>query len=341
MPRAAVPLAWGIIGTGSIAADFARALRGSKRCRIASVCGSSPEKSAQFARRHGVPRAARSLEELCGDPAVQAVYVATPHTLHEPHTLAAIDAGKHVLCEKPLAMNAVSAERMIEAARRRGTFLMEAFMYRCHPLVRELAARLAHGEIGEVRHVRADFGFRTERNPSSRLFASELGGGAILDVGCYPMSLARLVAGVVEGGQFAEPARVVGTGFLGPLGADELATAELTFPSGVTAQLTCAVRHAVGTRVVIFGERGRIVLPNPWLPEGRRLGRAASLCVHVDGHDVRAVEVRAQSASYALEAELVADTLPAQEATWPAMIWADTLGNMRALDAWRAATTSG
>jgi len=341
MPRAAASLAWGIIGTGGIAADFARALHGSKRCRIASVCGSSPEKAAQFARRFKVPRAARSLEELCGDPEVQAVYVATPHPLHEPHTLAAIDAGKHVLCEKPLAMDAASAERMIDAARRRGTFLMEAFMYRCHPLVRELAARLAQGEIGEVRHVRADFGFRTERNPASRLYAPELGGGAILDVGCYPMSLARLVAGVAQGGQFAEPVRLAGSGFIGPLGADELASAELTFASGLTAQLTCAVRHAVGTRVVIFGERGRIVLPNPWLPEGTRRGKASSLVVHADGKDVRAVEVRAQAASYALEAELVADTIPAQEAPWPAMIWADTLGNMRALDAWRAATISG
>jgi len=341
MPRAVRTLAWGILGTGAIAGDFTRALRGSKRCRVVSVCGSTPEKAAQFARRFRLPRSARTLAELCADPEIGAVYVATPHPLHEPHTLAAIEAGKHVLCEKPLAMDAASAERMIDAARRRGTFLMEAFMYRCHPLVRELVAHLAQGAIGEVRHIRADFGFRAERNPAGRLFSPALGGGAILDVGGYPMSLARLVAGVAAGGQFAEPVRLSGGGYVGPSGVDELASAHLTFATGVTAELTCAVRHDVGTRVVIFGESGRVILPNPWLPEGDRHGRGSSLLIHRDGQAVRATEVRAQSGSYALEAEVVADALPAQEAPWPAMIWADSLGNMRALDAWRAATTSG
>jgi len=334
-------LTWGIVGTGAIAADFVHALKATERCRVVNVCGSSPEKGAEFARRFRLPRSAGTLEELCADRAVRAVYIATPHPLHEPHALAAIEAGKHVLCEKPLAMDAASAERIIEAARARGTFLMEAFMYRCHPVVQELVGQLGAGAIGEVRHVRADFGFRAERHPRHRLFTPSLGGGAILDVGGYPMSLARLVAGVVEGGQFAEPVKLVGGGFVGPVGADELASAHLTFQSGLTAELTCSVRHHVGTRVVIFGERGRIILPNPWLPEGKRQGRAASLCLEVDGRDVRAWEVRAKAASYALEAELVADCLPAQEAPWPAMIWADTLGNMRALDAWRAAVTSG
>jgi len=341
MAGSTATLAWGIVGTGAIAGDFVRALRGSRRCRVLSACGSSPEKAAQFAGRFRLPRSARTLEELCADPEVQAVYIATPHPLHEPQALVAIAAGKHVLCEKPLAMDAASAERMIDAARLRGTFLMEGYMYRCHPLVRGLVEHLAQGTIGDVRHVRADFGFRVERNPEGRLFAPALGGGAILDVGGYPMSLARLIAGVVAGSQFAEPVKLSGGGFVGPAGADELASAHLTFATGVTAELTCAVRHDVGTRVVIFGERGRIILPNPWLPEGKRQGRMASLLVHADGKDVRAVEVRAQSASYALEADLVADTLPGQEAPWPAMIWADTLGNMRALDAWRAATTSG
>ena len=341
MASGTAPLAYGVIGTGNIAGDFARALRRSKRCRVVSVCGSTPEKAAAFARRFRVPRAARSLEELCTDPAVQAVYVASPHPLHEPHALAAIEAGKHVLCEKPLALSAESAARLIEAARQRGTFLMEGYMYRCHPLVREVIARITDGTIGEVRHVRADFGFRVARDPASRLFAPELGGGAILDVGGYPLSFVRLVAGVVEGGQFAEPTALRGGGFVGPHGADEIASAHLTFATGVTAEIACAVRHDLGTKVVIFGERGRIILPNPWLPGGERQGRVGSLCVHLEGKDVSAVEVRAPAPSYALEADLVAESLPAQEAPWPAMIWADTLGNMSALDAWRAATSSG
>ena len=286
-------LAWGVIGTGAIAADFVRALRRSTRCRVVSVCGSVPEKATRFARRWRIPRAAKTLEELCADPQIGAIYVATPHVLHELHTLAAIEAGKHVLCEKPLALDAAGAERMIEAARRRGTFLMEGFMYRCHPLVRELLARLAQGMIGEVRHVNADFGYRVARDPTHRLFAPALGGGAILDVGGYPMSLVRLIAGVVEGGQFAEPTALAGGGFIGPAGADELATAQLRFASGMTAALSCAVRHETGMRVVIYGERGRIILPNPWFPGGERQGRVASLCTHVEGRNLEAVEVRA------------------------------------------------
>ncbi len=273
-------LGFGVIGTGGIAADFARALRDSKRCQVVTVCGSSPQKAAVFAKRWRLSKAAASVEELCADPAVEAVYVATPHPLHEPHALAAIAAGKHVLCEKPLAMDAASAERIIEAARARGTFLMEGFMYRCHPLLSEVIARLAQGTIGELRHVRADFGFCAPRNPAGRLFAPELGGGAILDVGGYPMSLVRLLAGIAQGLPFADPTELTGNGFVGPGGADELASALLRFGSGMTAEVTCSVRHDVGTRVVIFGEKGRIVLPNPWLPGGERQPRPPAFCEH-------------------------------------------------------------
>jgi predicted dehydrogenase len=337
----ASPLGWGVIGTGAIASDFTRSLRGSKLCRVVSVCGSAPEKARAFARRWKLPSFSASLPDLLERPDVQAVYVATPHPLHEPHAISCIEAGKHVLCEKPFTLDAAGAERVIDSARRRGTFLMEAFMYRCHPLIEALAAELKAGVIGEVRHVRADFGFSVPRAPSSRLFNPALGGGAILDVGCYPMSLVRLIAGVVSGEPFAEPVAIRGAGFLGASGVDEIASATLRFASGMTAEVACAVRHHLGTRVVIFGELGRVVLPNPWLPGGERHGRATSLVVHLDGRPPQGIEIRARASSYALEAELVARSLPAQEAPWPAMSWADTLGNMQALDAWRAATTSG
>jgi predicted dehydrogenase len=334
-------LGWGIVGTGSIAADFTRALKGSKTCRVRGVCGSSPAKAKAFAERHSLQVAAASLAELCARPEIGAVYVATPNSLHEEHALQAIAAGKHVLCEKPLTLDLASAERVIDAARARGTFLMEAFMYRCHPLITALIAELRADSIGPVRHVRADFGFIAPRHPGHRLFRPSLGAGAILDVGGYPLSLVRLVAGVAAGGELAEPVSVAGAGYVGPVGADEVASALLRFESGMTAQLSCAVRHELGTRVIIFGERGRLVLPNPWLPAGDRQGRAATLVVQIEEEQPQAIEVRAHSASYALEAELVAKSLPAQEAPWPAMTWADTLGNMRALDAWRDALSSG
>jgi predicted dehydrogenase len=333
------PLGWGVIGTGAIATDFVRALSHAKRSRVLGVCGSTPDKARAFAKKHGVPLAEPSLDALLQRPEIQAIYVATPHPLHEPLSIECIEAGKHVLCEKPLALDAAGVQRMLEAARRRGTFLMEAYMYRCHPLMQALVGELRAGTLGRVSHVRADFGFRTRRVAESRVFNPALGGGAILDVGGYPLSLVRLIAGVVAGSDVAEPDALHGTAFRGPTGVDEVASASLRFGSGMTAEIACAVRHELGTRVVIFGENGRLVLPNPWLPAGNRQGRATTLVVHLDDRAPQGIEVRAPAPSYALEADLVANSLPAHEAPWPAMSWADSLGNARALDAWRAAAS--
>ncbi|HVR03290.1 MAG TPA: Gfo/Idh/MocA family oxidoreductase [Polyangia bacterium] len=334
-------LQWGVIGTGQIASDLALALETSTRCRIVNAAGSSPEKARGFAAHWRLPRAAASVDELVADPGVDVVYVATPHPAHEAHALAAIAAGKPVLCEKPLTMDAAGAARVIEAARARGVFLMEAFMYRCHPLVRALVQRLQDGVIGPILHVRAEFGFRKERDPAGRLYNVALGGGAILDVGCYPASFARLVAGIAAGFPFAEPTKLDATGHLGPTGADELASALLTFASGVTATLGTAIHHATGRSAMILGEAGSIEMPDPWAPESRRHGHKTGFTIHRDGHAPELVAFETKLDSYALEAELVADALPALEAPWPAMTPADTLGNMKLLDAWQAAVRSG
>jgi predicted dehydrogenase len=225
---------------------------------------------------------------------------------------------------------------VIEAARQRGVFLLEGYMYRCHPLLASLIERLKRGDIGEVRHVRADFGFRVPRDPKGRLFDLALGGGGILDVGGYTTSFARLIAGTVQGQPFAEPTKLQASGFCGPTGADEISTALCEFASGMTAALTCAVHHRVGTEAVIYGEAGRIVLPDPWIPQGSRQALETSFTVLREGSADEVVTFRTEQPTYALQAELVASSLAQGQAPWPAMTWADTLGNMRALDAWRA-----
>jgi len=334
-------LHWGVIGTGGIASDFAEALGSSERCRIVNVVGSSLPKARAFADRFRVPKAASTLSDLLADPAVEAVYIATPHPSHEAQALASIEAGKHVLCEKPLTIDAASTARVIEAARRRGVFLMEAFMYRCHPLMRDLVPRLQDGVIGALRHVRADFAFRVPRVADGRLFNPELAGGGILDVGGYPVSFARLLAGLVERRPFAEPVKVDAVGVIGPTGVDEFTTALLTFGSGFTAAVTAGVYHDSGRTAVIFGEDGKIVIADPWIPGSDRHGLETGYTILRDGQKPETVAVRATQATYAIEAEFVADTLPSNEAPWPAMGWDDTLGNMRALDAWRAALLAG
>jgi len=329
-------LQWGVIGTGAIANDFATALSASERCRIVNVT-SFPGLAQPFADKFAVPRATDSLDELLADPEVQAVYVATPHPLHEKLALAAIAAGKHVLVEKPMATSAEAAARIVEAAKRRGVFLMEAYMYRCHPLMTELVSRLRAGAIGQIRHVRADFGFRDPRNPKGRLFDPALAGGGILDVGGYPVSFARLIAGIATGKSIAEPKRISAAGQIGPTGVDEFAQATLVFDSGVTAELACAIRYDFGCAATVFGEEGRIRLDDAWLPGGKRQGLESHFTIERDGEPPKVVHVDIPRAIYALEAELVADALPATQAPWPAMTWDDTLANLRVMDQWRAA----
>lgn len=328
-------LQWGVIGSGAIASDFATALRGSERCRIVNVT-SAPGLAAAFAERFALPRATDSLEELLRDPEVQAVYVATPHPLHERLALAAIAAGKHVLVEKPMATSAAGAQRIIDAARQQRVFLMEAYMYRCHPLLTELISRLRAGAIGTLRHVRADFGFRDPRNAQGRLFDPAQAGGGILDVGGYPVSFARLIAGLAVGKPLAEPMKLTAVGQVGPTGVDEFAQATLSFESGVTAELACGIRYDFGCAATIFGEEGRVRLSDAWLPGGQRQGLESSFVIERDGAAPEVIPVNIPRPIYALEAELVADALPATQATWPAMTWDDTLANLRVMDRWRA-----
>jgi predicted dehydrogenase len=329
-------LQWGVIGSGRIASDFATALESSERCRIVNVT-STPGRAQPFAALFNVPRATDSLAELLSDPEVQAVYVATPHPFHEQLALAAIAAGKHVLVEKPLATTLAAALRIIEAARRRGVFLMEAYMYRCHPLITELTSHLRAGAIGQLRHVRANFGFRAARNPQGRLFDPEQAGGGILDVGGYPLSFARLVAGIATGRPTAEPIKLSALGQIGPTGVDEFAQASLAFESGFSAEVACSIRYDLGCACNVFGEEGRIDLDDPWLPGGRRQGLESHFTILRDGQPPEVVQVSIPRPIYALEAELVADSLPATQATWPAMTWDDSLANLRVMEQWRAA----
>jgi predicted dehydrogenase len=279
------PLCFGIIGTGGIAGDFAQALSRSKRCRVVNVVGSSPEKAKKFAqvKEYGIPASAASLDEFLADKNVQAVYIATPHPSHEAQAIACIEAKKHVLCEKPMTMDAAGTERVVAAAKKHGVFLMEAWMYRCHPLMKEL------------------------------------------------------IAGLIDGKPFSEPTRLEAIGTVGPTGADEIATALLWFESGFNAVVSCAVHHEGGRKTVVFGEKGRIELSDPWIPGSDRQSRETGFTIHLDDRKPEFVPIHTDVATYALEAEEVAATLPAVEGRWPAMSWADSIGNMRVLDAWQKA----
>ncbi len=250
------PVRWGIIGPGSIAAKFATALAAVPGCQLVAVASRSVEKAKTFAATHG-GTAYASPAELCDDPAVDAVYVATPHMHHHAAARLALLHGKAVLCEKPITINAGQLEDLIELAAERRVFLMEAMWSRFLPVARQVQAWLAAGAIGEPRLVSADFGFRCGWDPASRLLNPALAGGALLDVGVYVLSFAGMVFG-------SRPERVTGFAHLGETGVDEQAAMVVGWSGGRLASLTCAVRTSTSHLARISGTEGAIIVPDFW-----------------------------------------------------------------------------
>jgi predicted dehydrogenase len=249
---------WGILATGSIARTFAEHLPTSATGELVAVASRDAARARAFAADFGV-RAHDSYDALLADPDVDAVYIATPHPQHAPWAIRAAEAGKDVLCEKPLAVNEAEAAAMVEAARANGVVLQEAFMYRTHPQTVALVHALPEiGDVVSIDAVHCFFG-GLRLDPDNRLLSRELGGGAILDVGCYCVSGALLVAG-------AEPVEVTGTGHLGATGVDEWALATLTFADGVVANLSCDITLDVAPLLRVHGTEGTITVDQPWLP---------------------------------------------------------------------------
>ncbi|HVB20891.1 MAG TPA: Gfo/Idh/MocA family oxidoreductase [Ktedonobacteraceae bacterium] len=326
-------LNWGIIGTGRIAHIFARGIAKSNMGTLVAVGSRTEEAAETFGETWHVPHRYGSYTELLKDSAVQAVYISTPHPLHAEWAIKAAEAGKHILCEKPLTLNYAQARAVVEAARKHDVFLMEAFMYRCHPQTEKLVDLIRSGIIGQVRVIRATFSFRSEHDPDGRLLNNALGGGSILDVGGYCASIARLIAGAAIGQRFSNPERVVGAGYVGETHVDEYAVASLSFPGGIIAELFSGVRVNGGSKVHIYGTEGSIFVPSPFTP---RSGEALSMRVKKEGgKEAQDIFVENNTDLYALEADTVAKYIAERQA--PAMNWEDTLGNMRTLDQWREA----
>lgn len=330
-------LNWGILGTGSIARQFARGVQASETGCLAAVGSRAQESANQFGQEFGIRRCHGTYEDLLADPEVQAVYISTPHPHHAEWAIKAAEAGKHILCEKPLALNYAEAMAIVEAARLHDVFLMEAFMYRCHPQTARLVELIANGAIGEVRVIDSVFSFHSRYDPQARLFNPDLGGGSILDVGCYAVSMARLLAGAACGQPFAEPLEVQGTGHLDEqTGTDMYAVANLKFPGGVLARLSTGVHVAQDSVVRVYGSEGSITVPSPWIPA--REGGESRILVSRRGSDQpEEILVQSDRPLYSLEADTVARYIDDRQAPPPAMTPEDTLGNMKVLDAWRSA----
>ena len=252
------PVRYGILGAANIARAFARGLAASPFAVVAAIASRGGEKAAAFAAELSIPRALGSYEALLADPAIDAVYLPLPNDMHADWAIRAAEAGKHVLCEKPLTLTAAAARAMFAAARAHGVHLVEAYPYMSQPQTLRLRELLAAGSLGRIRSVSAGFSYNIctpegapRIEPTNIRLVVERGGGALRDAGTYAMSLLRIAIG-------ERPARVRAIARSAETGVDHMVAATLEFPGGSIGQLTCSISSAAHRYAVIVGERGVI-----------------------------------------------------------------------------------
>jgi len=246
---------WGIMSTARINRLFLAGARQSDQLQVSAIASRTLAAAQEYATEHGIERAHGSYEALLADPDIDAVYISLPNALHIEWSIKALEAGKHVLCEKPLSRVASEVERAFDAAARADRLLMEAFMYRHHPQTRKLAELLSAGAIGQVRMIRSSFSFVAADAADVRLFEA-LEGGGLMDVGCYCVNASRALAG--------EPERVTGEQVLGGEGVDIAFAGVLRFPGEVIAHFDCGLALANRDDVEVIGDEGSLFLDDPW-----------------------------------------------------------------------------
>ncbi|MBN1901343.1 Gfo/Idh/MocA family oxidoreductase [Candidatus Sumerlaeota bacterium] len=327
---------WGVIGTGKIAGRFADQVPQSQTGELYAVASRTREKAEMFAQKYNIPRFYGSYQELLEDPEVDIAYIATPHPQHAEWSIKAARAKKHILCEKPLTLNYTEAQKVIDEARKKDVFLMEAFHYRCHPQTKKLIELIKENVIGEVRVLQGAFSFNSPYGLEHRTLNHALAGGGVLDVGCYPVSMARLLAGIALGKDFEEPLEVKGCGKIGiQTRVDEYASACLKFPEGIMAEVSCGVTVQQENVFRVYGSKGRITVPTPWVVSLN--GGTSKILVQMEGKEKpEEIEVTAERGLFAIEADTACHFIPQRQASPPAMSWEDSLCQMKTLDLWRA-----
>jgi len=312
---------WGILGTGSIAHLFASDLQRLPEATVTAVGSRSPERADAFGNEFDVPHRHGTYEELVADPNVDIVYVATPHSLHVDHTILALEAGKHVLCEKPLALNEDGANAAIDAARTADRFLMEALWTRFLPVMDDVRRLVRQNTLGRLRLLRADIGVARDFDPEHRLFNPALGGGALLDLGIYPIAFAFDL--------FGPPDDVVSSATLGKTGVDEQCAAVFRYADGRQVTWQASIRADLGRTCALAGEEGRLL--------GRRSWWKGAPFVHVRADGSRRTYARPYDGNgYQFEAAHVMRCLREGKTESPSMPLDESRALLRTMDALRA-----
>jgi predicted dehydrogenase len=312
------PVRWGILSTARINEQMLAGMKQSDRVAVVAVASRDQARADAYARERAIERAHGSYEGLLEDPDVEAIYISLPNSLHVDWSIRALEAGKHVLCEKPFDRRPAEVERAFDIAEGTGRLLMEAFMYRHHPQTKRFAEVVGSGAIGELRQVRSSFSF-TLKDPENVRLRPELDGGALMDVGCYCLSIARLLAG--------EPELVFGRQLLGPTGVDVRFAALLQFPGDVLAEFHCGFDLPSGSDVEAIGSEGSVLVRSPFLCRDPHL--------ELNGERVEVDDVD----RYLMQAENFSDAV--HGVAEPLLGRADAVGQARAIDALYRSAASG
>jgi predicted dehydrogenase len=309
---------WGILGCGKIAAKFAADLRLVKDAELFAVASRDEARGKEFAQVYGVSQVFTNYEALAMSN-VDVIYIATPHGMHHEHTMLCLFHKKPVLCEKAFALNSTQLREMVDLARTSNVFLMEAFWTKFLPQYRKVIELINSGVIGKITWLQADFGFCASRPPAQRLFDPLLGGGALLDVGIYPVFLAQSLLG--------KPERIVASMIPHASGVDEQSSMVLTHRDGVLSTLSCSFVSDTPVQAVIAGTLGRIEL------QDRFHNASARVMLAIGTEDLKEVEVyREDGFGYQFEAQHVTDCLMKKMTESPVMTLQDSLELMETLD---------
>jgi len=317
-----MPVKWGIVSTANINRLFLAGARESPEVEILAVASRDQPRADAYARDNGIERAYGGYDALLNDPDVEAVYISLPNSMHIDTTVRALEAGKHVLCEKPLSRRVAAVERAFDVAERQDRLLMEAFMYRHNPQTRRLIELVAQQAVGRVRIIRAAFGF-VAHDPANVRLSAALHGGALMDVGCYCVSGSRVIAG--------EPERVMGEQALGGDGVDVAFTGVMRFRNDVTAHFDAGLALASQDLLEVVGDEGTIRLTDPW--HCRKPGIDV-----IRPDETERIEIEPEN-SYRLEAENMSAAIRGDV---PLLLGrADAVGQARAIEGLYAAAESG
>lgn len=312
---------WGILGCGRIAHMFAEGLNTLHNAKLEAVASKTQNKAESFGKRFGVKNIYNNYEELVENPAVNIIYIATTHNFHYENVILCLNHEKPVLCEKPFTLNAVQAEKIIKIAQNKKIFLMEAMWTRFLPCIVKLNELLDMNVLGEIQHFKADFGIKKKLDPKERFFNIELGGGALLDLGVYPISFARMI-------YKQSPSRIMSSAYIGETGVDEKSCYLFEYENGQTAMLSSSNRLIMPHNASIFGTKGYIEIPNFYHP--------SRMILKLEDKQTKTIKIPYKSTGYNYEAKEVINCLNNGKIESKIMPLDETLEIMKTMDLLRS-----